>query len=237
MSKKIAVILAGGVGSRSGLGTPKQFFKVAGKTVIEHTVNVFDNHSLIDEIAIVTNPLYSREIEEMVIRNKWKKVKKILAGGKERYESSLAAIHAYGDDPECCLIFHDAVRPLLSQEIISSNIATCQKYGYAITGIKCREAILESEDGFSTTTSIPRDKLIRTQTPQTFRLGNIIAAHEEAKQKGITNSVASCTLMAELGGREMHIVPGSEKNIKVTTVEDLEILRALMNIHAESWLK
>ena len=112
-------------------------------------------------------------------------------------------------------------------------IATCKKYGYAITGIKCREAILESEDGFSTRTSIPRDKLIRTQTPQTFRLKNLVAAHEEAKEKGITNSVASCTLMAELGGREMHIVPGSEKNIKVTTVEDLEILKALMHVHKE----
>ena len=99
------------------------------------------------------------------------------------------------------------------------------------------EAILESEDGFSTTTSIPRDKLIRTQTPQTFRLKNIIAAHELAKERGITNSVASCTLMAELGDVEMHIVPGSEKNIKITTIEDLEILKALMSIKAETWLK
>ena len=135
------------------------------------------------------------------------------------------------------VLVHDAVRPLLSQDIISSNIAICQKYGYAITGIKCREAILESEDGFTTNTSIPRDKLIRTQTPQTFRLGNLIAAHEEAKEKGITNSVASCTLMAELGGRQMHIVPGSEKNIKITTVEDLEILKALMKVQPEAWLK
>ena len=135
------------------------------------------------------------------------------------------------------ICIHDAVRPLLSQDIISSNIAICKKYGYAITGIRCREAILESDDGFSTRTSIPRDKLIRTQTPQTFRLGNIIAAHEEAARRGISNSVASCTLIAELGEKEMHIVPGSEKNIKITTIEDLEILKALMNIKAESWLK
>ena len=112
-----------------------------------------------------------------------------------------------------------------------------EKYGYAITGIKCREAILESEDGFTTSTSIPRDKLIRTQTPQTFRLKNIIAAHEAAKERGINNSVASCTLMAEIGDIEMHIVPGSEKNIKITTVEDLEILKALMNVKAETWSK
>ena len=96
---------------------------------------------------------------------------------------------------------------------------------------------MESEDGFTSTTSIPRDKLIRTQTPQTFRLGNLIAAHEEAMAKGIVNSVASCTLMAALGGRQMHVVPGSEKNIKITTIEDLEILKALMKVQPESWLK
>ena len=129
------------------------------------------------------------------------------------------------------------MRPLLAQDIISNNIATCKSFGYAITGIQCREAILQSEDGFSSTTSIPRDTLIRTQTPQTFRLGSIIAIHEEAKIKGITNSVASCTLIAELGGREMHIVPGSEKNIKITTTEDLEILKALMHTQKEDWIK
>ena len=136
------------------------------------------------------------------------------------------------------VLIHDGVRPLLSQEIISSNIAICKTYGYAITGIQCREAILESHDGFTTKTSIPRDTLIRTQTPQTFRLGNIIKAHEHAKVKGITDSVASCTLIAELKEDiEMHIVPGSEKNIKITTVEDLEIIKALMHTSKESWLK
>ena len=138
---------------------------------------------------------------------------------------------------EDLVLIHDSVRPLLSQDIISSNIAICQAYGYAITGIQCREAILESDDGFATNTSIPRDKLIRTQTPQTFKLGNIINVHEEAKLKGITNSVASCTLVAEVGGREMHIVPGSEKNIKITTIEDLEILKALMHTNKENWIK
>ena len=139
---------------------------------------------------------------------------------------------------EDLVLIHDAVRPLLSQDIISSNIAICKAYGYAITGIKCREAILESSDGFTTKTSIPRDTLIRTQTPQTFRLGNIIKAHELAKQKGIIDSVASCTLVAELNEDiEMHIVPGSEKNIKITTVEDLEILKALMHTEHEGWLK
>ena len=96
----------------------------------------------------------------------------------------------------------------------------------------------QSLDGFSTRTSIPRDTLIRTQTPQTFRLGNIINVHERARQKGISDSVSSCTLVAELQEDiEMHIVPGSEINIKVTTVEDLEILKALMHTRKDEWLK
>lgn len=155
----------------------------------------------------------------------------------ESIHNGIYGLKEAGCEDEDLVLIHDAVRPLLSQDIISSNIAICKKYGYAVTGIKCREAILESEDGFTTSTSIPRDRLIRTQTPQTFRLKNIIGAHEEAKMKGIADSVASCTLVAELGGRIMHIVPGSEKNIKITTVEDLEILKALMHIEKESWLK
>jgi len=138
---------------------------------------------------------------------------------------------------EDLVMIHDAVRPLLSQDIISSNIATCKAYGYAITGIQCKEAILESENGFEAEKSIPRDTLIRTQTPQTFRLKNILAVHEEAKEKGITNSVSSATLVAEVGGRTMHIVPGEEKNIKVTTVEDLEMVKALMHVKKDKWLK
>ena len=94
MKKNIAVILAGGVGSRLGLSTPKQFFKVAGKMVVEHTVDAFERNPHIDEIAIVSNPFYISEFENIVIKNGWKKIKKILKGGKERYDSSLSAIEA-----------------------------------------------------------------------------------------------------------------------------------------------
>ena len=167
MSKNIAVILAGGVGSRTGLGTPKQFFKVAGKTVIEHTVNVFENHHLIDEIAIVTNPLYNREIEEMVIRNKWKKVKKILSGGKERYESSLAAINAYADDPECCLIFHDAVRPLISNSVIDDVVEALKTYNAVDVAVPATDTIIQVDkegkviESFLTAVTCIADRLLR----------------------------------------------------------------------------
>jgi 2-C-methyl-D-erythritol 4-phosphate cytidylyltransferase len=203
-------------------------------------MKAFQQHADIHGIAVVCLAGWETVLQSYANQFCIDKLKWIFPGGQNGQESIHNGIYGLKDagcqDDDLVLI-HDAVRPLLSQDIISSNIAICQQYGYAITGIQCREAILESEDGFASTTSIPRDKLIRTQTPQTFRLKNIIAAHEEARAKGITNSVASCTLMAELGGREMHIVPGSEKNIKVTTVEDLEILKALMNVRAETWLK
>lgn len=235
-----ALIIAGGSGNRMGQDIPKQFMHVDNCPIIVHTMKCFQNHPDINGIAVVCLKGWETVLQSYANQFMIDKLKWIFPGGNTGMESIHNGIYGLkeaGCDDDDLVLIHDSVRPLLSQDIISSNIAICKAYGYAVTGIQCREAILESEDGFSTDTSIPRDKLIRTQTPQTFRLKNILAAHEEAKEKGITNSVASCTLMAELGGRTMHIVPGSEKNIKVTTVEDLEMIKALMHVHKEDWLK
>ena len=237
---KIDLIMAGGSGNRMGQDIPKQFIHVDDCPIIIHTMKAFERHPDVHAIAVVCLEGWETVLRSYANQFSIKKLKWIFPGGNTGMESIHNGI--YGLKREGCtdddlVLIHDSVRPLLSQEIISSNIAICKKYGYAITGIQCREAILESEDGFTTQTSIPRDSLIRTQTPQTFRLGNIIRVHEEARQKGITNSVASCTLVAEVGNRTMHIVPGSEKNIKITTVEDLEMLKALMHTSKESWLK
>lgn len=236
----VALIIAGGSGNRMGQDIPKQFMHVENCPIVIHTMKCFEQHPDISAIAVVCLEGWETVLRSYANQFSITKLKWIFPGGKNGQASihnGIQGLKDAGCQDDDMILIHDAVRPLLSQEIISSNIAICEKYGYAITGIKCREAILESDDGFSSTTSIQRDKLVRTQTPQTFRLKNIIEAHREAKERGIMNSVASCTLMAELGGREMHIVPGSEKNIKVTTVEDLEILKALMNLTKESWLK
>ena len=236
----IALLIAGGAGNRMGQDIPKQFLHVDGCPIIIHTMQCFQKHPDIDAIAVVCLKGWETVLQAYANQFNIAKLKWIFPGGNSGMESIHNGI--YGLKNEGCgdddlVLIHDSVRPLLSQDIISSNIAICKAYGYAITGIQCREAILESEDGFVSTTSIPRDTLIRTQTPQTFRLGNILDVHEEAKRKGIMDSVASCTLIAEVGGREMHIVPGSEKNIKITTVEDIEILKALMHTTKEGWMK
>lgn len=236
----IALLIAGGAGNRMGQDIPKQFLHVDGCPIIIHTMQCFQRHPDVDVIAVVCLKGWETVLQAYANQFNITKLKWIFPGGSSGMESihnGIYGLKEQGCDDQDLVMIHDSVRPLLSQDIISTNIAICQAYGYAITGIQCREAILESEDGFVSMTSIPRDTLIRTQTPQTFRLGNIIEVHEEAKRKGIVDSVASCTLIAEVGGREMHIVPGSEKNIKVTTVEDIEILKALMHTSKEDWMK
>ena len=237
----IGLLIAGGSGNRMGQDIPKQFMHVDGVPVIIMTMQAFERHPDIEAIAVVCLKGWETVLQSYANQFSIKKLKWIFPGGGTGMESIHNGIYGL-KEAGCCdedmVLIHDAVRPLLSQEIISSNIATCTAYGYAITGIQCREAVLKSDDGFTTETSIPRDTLIRTQTPQTFRLGNIIRVHEDAKKMGIFNSVSSSTLVAEVGGgRVMHIVPGSEKNIKITTVEDLEMIKALLHTHKETWLK
>lgn len=235
-----ALIIAGGSGNRMGQDIPKQFMHVDNCPIVIHTLKAFQLHPNIDAIGVVCLQGWETVLQSYANQFSIDKLRWMFEGGENGQRSiynGLVGLKDAGCEDDDLVLIHDAVRPLISQDIISSNIAICKRYGYAITGIKCKEAILESEDGFSSKVSIPRDKLIRTQTPQTFRLKNILAAHKLAAENNITNSVASCTLIAELGLSEMHIVPGSEKNIKVTTIEDLEILKALMHISKENWLK
>lgn len=235
-----ALIIAGGSGNRMGQDIPKQFMHIDNCPIIIHTMQAFQQHADVHAIAVVCLAGWETVVQSYANQYNITKLKWIFLGGacgQESIKNGIFGLLEAGCRDDDVVLIHDAVRPLLSQDIISANIAACKQFGNAVTGIKCREAILESEDGVASSVSIPRDKMIRTQTPQTFPLGMIATAHKEAERRGITNSVSSCTLIAELGGTEMRIVAGSEKNIKVTTIEDLEILKALMNVDRESWLK
>lgn len=228
----IALIIAGGHGNRMGQSVPKQFLHIDGCPVIIHTMMAFQQHPGVDFIAVVCLRGWESVVQSYALQYGISKLRWVFTGGETGMESIHNGIYGLRDsgcsDDDLVLI-HDGVRPLLSQEIISNNIATCMAFGNAITGIRCREAILESKDGLASKNSVPRDSLVRTQTPQTFRLNWIIGIHDKAREKGITNSVSSCTLIAELGEDiEMHIVPGEERNMKITTLEDIEIVKALL---------
>ena len=134
------------------------------------------------------------------------------------------------------ILVHDAIRPMVSADIISDNIVKCRKYGNAITVIPCMEAMLKSENEHYSKESILRNSLFRAQTPQTLSVKDAISIHREALEKGITNSVATCTLLLELG-YEVFFARGSELNIKITTTDDITIFKALLSMQKSTWLK
>ncbi len=236
----IALIIAGGVGNRMGQDIPKQFMYIDDCPVIIRTMMAFQKHPQIDVIAVVCLAGWETILQSYANQFGINKLKYIFPGGENGQSSirnGIFGLRNNGFSKKDLVLIHDAVRPLISQEIISSNIAICLRNGNAVTCIKCAEAILESANHLSSISSIPRDKLFRTQTPQTFTLGDMIKAHEEAIQKGILNSVATCTLMVELGGRTLFMAPGEERNIKLTNTEDIELYKSLLHTSKESWLK
>ncbi len=228
MKKNIAVILAGGVGSRLGMSTPKQFFKVAGKMVVEHTVDVFERNPRIDEIAIVSNPALIADFENIVLRNKWGKVKKILKGGKERYDSSLSAIRAYADD-DVNLIFHDAVRPLVSQRIVNDVIDALDTHRAIDVAIPSADTIIEVDDDFIA--GIPdRARLRRGQTPQAFDRALIEEAYAKALTDPQFRTTDDCGVVRRYTSEPVFVVRGEESNMKLTYKEDTYMLDKLFQL-------
>jgi 2-C-methyl-D-erythritol 4-phosphate cytidylyltransferase len=228
----IAVVLAGGIGSRLGMSLPKQFFKVAGKMVMEHTIEAFEKNVLIDEIAIVINKHYIATVEDMIIRNGWKKVKRILIGGKERYHSSLAAINAYDDFKDSNLIFHDAARPLVSQRIINDVVKSMTTYNAIDVAINTADTIIEVQDDIIT--AIPeRIKMRRGQTPQAFKQNVIAKAYELAFQDDHFQATDDCGIVSKyLPEEKIFVVDGEEVNMKLTHLEDTYILDKLFQLRS-----
>lgn len=227
--KNIAVILAGGTGARMGNTTPKQFLTVAGKMVIEHTIDVFESHPGIDEIAVVVNRLYSEEMKGIVARNGWEKVGKILEGGKERYHSTLAAIKAYQTGGECNLIIHDAVRPLLSHRIIDDIIVALDKYGAIDVAVPATDTIIQVDESGNFIKDVPNRKFLRRgQTPQAFHLSVIQEAYSRALQDPNLVCSDDCGIVLKyLPEERIFVVAGEEANMKLTYQEDTFLLEKL----------
>ncbi|WP_096026127.1 IspD/TarI family cytidylyltransferase [Campylobacter lanienae] len=225
----IALIIAGGIGSRMGQAIPKQFLTVYDKPIIAYTMEKFENHPEIDVIAVVCLDGWEHILESYAKQYKITKLKHIFpagAVGQESIKNGIMGLAEYYDDDTIVLI-HDGNRPNLSKDIITECINVTRQYNNAITCIPCQEAMLETQDGVSSKSSYPRDNLKRTQTPHGFKLGIIKNAHKKAAELNITNSIASCTLMIEIG-EKVYFSKGSEKNIKLTTLEDMDIFRALL---------
>jgi 2-C-methyl-D-erythritol 4-phosphate cytidylyltransferase len=236
--KNIALVIAAGTGSRMHQEIPKQFLNVDNIPVIIYTLMAFQKHPLIHAIEVVCLEGWHETLYAYCRQFGIAKLENIVSGGESGQDSIRKGLYdladRYHEDDDVVLV-HDAIRPMVTSEIISNAIEVCRDRGNAITVIPCTAAMLKTTDGMITTEQVPRDNLKITQTPQTFFLFDLIDAHKEALERGITNSVASCTMYIELG-RKLYLSNGSEKNIKLTSTDDLEIFKALLNSKKEIWM-
>ena len=235
----VALLTAAGTGSRMGQDIPKQFMHVENKPIIIHTMEAFQKHPSVDAIIVVTLPAWIDVLKAYARQFNITKLRWVVSGGQSGQESIYNGLNTLKAelDEETIVMVHDGNRCMVSGEIISDSLATFKQHGSAVAAIPCVEAVFRSEDdGHSSTISIPRAQLFRTQTPHTYTLGKLLWAHEEAKKRGITSTAASCTLMQQLG-EVVYFSKGSEENLKITTVEDMMIFKALLHTKKDSWLK
>ena len=227
----VALLTAAGSGTRMQLNIPKQFIHVDDKPIIIYTMEAFQNHPSIDAIIVVTIDSWSDVLWAYAKQFGITKLKWVVPGGDSGQESirkGLDVLKRELSDEDVVLV-HDGNRPLVSSQIISDSLATFSKYGSAVAAIPCTEVVFESDDGLTSMVSTERERLLRTQTPHTYRLGDLYGAHLEAQRRGLTNTAASCMLMKELG-RMTYFSKGSEENLKITTPEDLKIFKALLSM-------
>lgn len=235
----VALLTAAGSGTRMRQDIPKQFIHVENKPIIIHTMEAFQNHPSIDAIIVVTIPSWVDVVKAYANQFNITKLRWVVPGGETGQESIFNGLKTLEKElePSDVVMIHDGNRCLVSGEIISDSLATFKKHGSAVAAIPCVEAVFKSKDnGISSNISIPREQLFRTQTPHTYTLEKLLWAHSQAKEKGIVNTAASCTLMQELGDK-IYFSRGSEENLKITTVDDLMIFKALLHTKKDNWLK
>ena len=226
-----ALIIAGGRGSRMGQEIPKQFIHVYDKPVIVYTLEGFQNHPQIDAIEVVCLDGWHEILTAYARQYGITKLAGVVSGGETAQESIRNGVFAL--ESKCAeddiVIVHDGIRPMVDRSVLNDLIVTCRKYGNAVSSLPYNEQIFLLDDAVSTTQYIPRETIRRVQTPQAYRFGRLLRAYREAysRQIGIFGSSYTNTMMVELGER-LYFSSGSEKNIKLTTPDDLELFKGYL---------
>lgn len=236
----IAILTAGGIGSRTHQDLPKQFITVDNKPVIIYTMEAFQQHPNIDEIYVACLEGWDAVLSAYAKQFNITKLKRIVIGGATGQSSIYNVMKAVNEDHNdtsgIVVLIHDGNRPMVSQDVITDNIVKQKMYGSAVTVIPTTEVVFVSQDGRISNAALNREELWRTQTPHAYKFDELWAVHHKARMDGITNTAASCSLMQKYG-YTTYFSKGSEKNIKITTVEDIEIFKALLNARNDSWIK
>ena len=244
--RNIAVVLAGGTGKRMGSPVPKQFLELAGRAVIEYSVDTFNAHPAIDEVAVVVHPDWRKEFQSIADRNRWAKLTKIIDGGSERYLSTLNAVMAYIDYPdETNLLLHDAARPLVSATIVDRVVGALQHSEAVGVAVPSTDTVWEVHPDMSfefgggssefviprLVARIPERRLMwRAQTPQAFRLPLLRDAYQRALQDPQFAATDDCGVVRRyMPGVKIAVVEGDERNMKLTRTEDLSVLSSFID--------
>jgi 2-C-methyl-D-erythritol 4-phosphate cytidylyltransferase len=227
--KTIAVILAAGEGKRAGFARPKQMIKLGGRPLMAHALERMQSHPAIDEIAIVTSEGCVAEIEALVNRDRFTKVRRVLLGGKERYHSSVSAIRSYEEEASkgpLSLIFHDAVRPLVSHKIITDVVEALKHYAAVDVAIPASDTVIAIDPVTNTITDIPdRSHLRLGQTPQAFHYDVIKTAYDRAlSDKSFTTTDDCGVVLRYMPETRIFVVPGAANNMKLTYPDDLLVI-------------
>ncbi len=227
--RTVAVVLAGGTGERFGTSVPKQLLPLAGRPLIEHSVAAFDEAPGVDAVLVVMAASHAGQVREVLAAGGYRKLAGVIPGGPTRVESTRRAIESLGGG-ECDVLFHDAARPLVDQRIIADCAAALAEHRAVGVAVPSADTIAVVTDGVMTATP-PRDSLVRLQTPQGFRLSLIRRAHELAAADpgfGDLPATDDCGIVLRyLPDVRVHIVPGSERNLKITFPRDLAVAEAL----------
>lgn len=227
----VALLLAGGVGSRFSAMRPKQYIEVEGRAILELTMLAFERHPWVTDIYVVCAPEWADHVALLARRSHITRLRGCLPSGATSFESlrhGVEGLLAAGLPKEAIVMVHDGVRPLVSADTISDNISTCRAHGNAITVVYSNEAYMHVSgrnvgDGYAA-----RDEYMRAQTPHTFPLGRLAELLREADERGLAPSQSLFTLANELGHADLHIAEGDLLNFKVTKPSDMRLLRALL---------
>ena len=236
----VAIIIAGGSGHRMGQDIPKQFINVYDKPVLIYTLEGFQKHPEVDAIEVVCLDGWHDILRAYAMQFGITKLKWIVSGGTTGQESIRNGVFNLENvcAPEDIVIIHDGIRPLVDATVLSDVIVKCRQYGNAVTSMPYNEQIFVVDDDISTVKYIPRETLRRVATPQAYQFGLLDQAYHEAFEKeiGIYGSAYTNTMMVELGHR-LYFAAGSDKNIKLTTKDDLEMFKAYLKADRDDWLK
>jgi 2-C-methyl-D-erythritol 4-phosphate cytidylyltransferase len=233
--RTVGVVLAGGVGERVGLDFPKQLLKIAGKPIIEHTLAAFEAAAEIDEVLVMMTPGYVDDVHAIVADRDFRKVTAVLEGGETRNDTTKLALDQLGTS-ECNVLFHDAVRPLVSSRIVRECVNALRHFDAVDVAIASADTIVVVDADGDVITDIPdRSHLRRGQTPQGFKLSVIRRAYELAWQDSDFASTDDCSVVLKyLPDVAIHVVEGSEQNMKVTAPVDLFIADKLFQLSSST---